>query len=618
MKAVVLSATMALSSFYGSIASFASDFEDDVRIESEKLDDNEEKNYETVSDLPEYYQSQLSEDGSMRLYNIVDLSINVNNHDDLSWLTKCEGLQRLEICLTEQIDPEILACLMDTRLVNLEITCGNKVYFDNEEDAKLYFMKHDNCKVNYTFESLEWTKDTRYNVIEFKDIELTDEMFAFLTTLHGLDEITINGLTISKDTDLSWISENCRTVEKVVLNDLKFKDGANSLDLYPLYRDLANKAEISVSTDTTNLEVDVEFFNQIESLWPIVKGNSEDICVLGNYNTPDYVYTRYDRGECLSELRLSHDWIYKYKALPEISKNISISFEDSISEKIKGCDLPIYLSKEEINDLLEKYNLNLSQDELNELNEVNKKLDSIVNELGIREDDTDQQKLDKVLFYVCNRYNYDGNAEFYPTNDGVLSQIIEKPINMEITSWRWYYVEIKDNKTYIYNDDLELEDVFNNDSNAITRSDYAIITCALLRRVGVEAYSVDEDNLVKIGDYYYGVTPSRIDRDKSLRELANVRNSQYYMFDPYSEEIKAPANIELIPIPEEEKKEEKTIEDYYRDVYFLACAMPALGFLGGFIGRKAYDYIIKKKEEDSSTLDNSEDVKKLVKKNEDN
>ena len=46
MKAVVLSATMALSSLYGSIDSFASDFEDDVRIESEKLDDNEEKNYE--------------------------------------------------------------------------------------------------------------------------------------------------------------------------------------------------------------------------------------------------------------------------------------------------------------------------------------------------------------------------------------------------------------------------------------------------------------------------------------------------------------------------------------------------------------------------------------------
>ena len=135
---------------------------------------------------------------------------------------------------------------------------------------------------------------------------------------------------------------------------------------------------------------------------------------------------------------------------------------------------------------------------------------------------------------------------------------------MEITEWLGRYVEIKDNKTYIYNNDLELVDAFNNDSNGIHSSDYAIITCTLLRRVGVEAYSVGDDNLVKIGDYYYGVNPSMIDiLTQSLTEYADLRNTKYYMFDPYSEEIKAPANVELVPIPEDKRPYEYKVNSNF-------------------------------------------------------
>ena len=77
---------MTLSSLYASMNSFASNVEDNVRIERGKLANIDEKTYKTMSDL--------------------------------SWITECKNLLELSIRLIKQINPETLS-LMDIKFYDL-------------------------------------------------------------------------------------------------------------------------------------------------------------------------------------------------------------------------------------------------------------------------------------------------------------------------------------------------------------------------------------------------------------------------------------------------------------------------------------------------------------------
>lgn len=135
--------------------------------------------------------------------------------------------------------------------------------------------------------------------------------------------------------------------------------------------------------------------------------------------------------------------------------------------------------------------LDKKKDIMDEICSVNNKLDKIVDSLRVLPDDTDQEKLDKILIYVLDCLAYD-----------------QKLINSKYT----YILGYKHYERGLLYSSLE-------DSKNAICGNYASLVSALAKRVGLKCIYLQNDNhawnVVKVDDVYYGVDATFLDCEYS-------------------------------------------------------------------------------------------------------
>lgn len=86
----------------------------------------------TIKDLPKFYRTQLNRlfQDSCFLKDILYLEIEINNSDDITWISECTSLRHLKISLIEEIDENKMLYLSNLNSLNvLEIYSLDKPYY---------------------------------------------------------------------------------------------------------------------------------------------------------------------------------------------------------------------------------------------------------------------------------------------------------------------------------------------------------------------------------------------------------------------------------------------------------------------------------------------------------
>jgi hypothetical protein len=230
---------------------------------------------------------------------------------------------------------------------------------------------------------------------------------------------------------------------------------------------------------------------------------------------------------------------------------------DSLSLNGKPYDIAIYFSSDII-DELKSNGVTIIADNLQKIEDIDRQIDDIVTSLNVDENATEQEKLNAVLTYVLTEFSYD------PEIADLLAR------GEEHDSSAFY-------------EEGALDAAMTNETQIC--GNYAAMTTALLRRLGVEVYSLTSTehdsvnhawNAVKIGDYYYFVDACWLDNDYTPEYFANnytrvIGNLTWYLVDPTdANEIDSsgmhdmqyiPYGLEIQEIPDEIEDEVK-----YRNV----------------------------------------------------
>lgn len=173
-----------------------------------------------------------------------------------------------------------------------------------------------------------------------------------------------------------------------------------------------------------------------------------------------------------------------------------LSYLDSLTIVGDAYDIPVYISTDDINKLKSSgVNVNIvdldRNDISNDVENINSKIDNIVSNLNIDDNMSEQDKLNVILTYILTEYSYDEEV-----SDSLSSG-----------------TEITDETHEKFYGDGELTGNFLNDTQIC--GNYAAMTSALCKRVGIDSYNLISDNhawnAVKIGDYYYYVDSTWLD-----------------------------------------------------------------------------------------------------------
>lgn len=176
-----------------------------------------------------------------------------------------------------------------------------------------------------------------------------------------------------------------------------------------------------------------------------------------------------------------------------------LSYLDSLTIVGDAYDIPVYISTDDINKLKSSgVNVNIvdldRNDISNDVENINSKIDNIVSNLNIDDNMSEQDKLNVILTYILTEYSYDEEV-----SDSLSSG-----------------TEITDETHEKFYGDGELTGNFLNDTQIC--GNYAAMTSALCKRVGIDSYNLISDNhawnAVKIGDYYYYVDSTWLDGQK--------------------------------------------------------------------------------------------------------
>lgn len=264
-----------------------------------------------------------------------------------------------------------------------------------------------------------------------------------------------------------------------------------------------------------------------------------------------------------------------------------------------------------------------TDDFLKKLESVNFKIDEIVETLDIKETDSEQEKLNKILIYVLENCIYDPNIK-NNTSDDILS----------------------------FYEGGKLYGALEKDTQIC--GNYSALVCALCKRVNLKAnYIVDNNhawNLVKINNQEYFVDSTWLDDEyfvtqtklqdpegnsndyiyKKVSALDLLKNRDYdslkmawYMVDPYNFSYidqdgthitdNIPSYIKVTPaLKENENKNDDTvivkIKDKNQHKVFQISIAVLIGILGGIpTGIIVKNKIINKEKNKVKTLKNSRD-----------
>lgn len=369
---------------------------------------------------------------------------------------------------------------------------------------------------------------------------------------------------------------------------LTLREDAESLDFLKYCKNATNLTLYGMVNDTTILQTMPDLPN-IKTLYLATTINDSDL----GLETPDNLTVNSRDFAFLNKMTNLEDLeIYGYSVEPGVIENLSslkrlsiytdgnydldfskLTFLDELSFRHEQ----IYTIAKDLT--LEDYQtltnsgvkIDFNEYELQKFHEINKKLDNIIDEIGIAKESTEQEKLDAILIYVLDNLEYDEEVAQFIANN----------------------VEHRDLSISFYEEGLLYGSL---EKETAICGNYAALVDALARRVDLPSYYARSHNhawnIVEVeGNSYYvdstwldgesnytkTTTEEVIDGKRcittsfiptSSQELIKDNNTEeleWYMADPtaYNDEEQheshdvnnVPTYIRLVPLVEENRFE---------------------------------------------------------------
>lgn len=417
-----------------------------------------------------------------------------------------------------------------------------------------YIKDEDNVIIddNYTDDKISMYRNANDNEI----LELDDSVRILLCNSlqkNINDKITVGDLrsltTLYFDietTDLSWLNY-CSNLEKLYIRGNAINN-LNSVIALDRVKHIILDSNYSNLIELKNLG----FLKHCKEL--------EVLSLRGDFKDIEILYTLKN----IKNLELCTNYDVDYRRLDFLERLIIGENIYSVAVKFSSDDLTYLEDKGVI------VNLGYDNSSLDKFNDINNKLDSIINSFNLSEDATDEKKINTVLIYVLSNLEYDQSVNLLESD------------------------QIDFNKYYL---DGLLYGVFEN--NLQICGNYSALISALLHRLGVDSYYIySKDhawNLVEVdGEYYYydstWLDGSGFSHDKIVNSddyIFGYKTNPSIMvdtisaFDPSYGESYKPLNFPLSIVEVRNNNQEEVIEGRIED--------------NNNIGNKLYDITIGNK-----------------------
>lgn len=459
--------------------------------DSETLLEEVQVRYETIGDLPEYYKVQLNKeyDDLDRLDELLDISINVSNSEDLSWLSSCINLLNLRVNLVENVDKNKLDVIGDLKkLHSLVISCVNDYCYETKEEyEEALAIFNSDPRFRMAVSAME--TDNGYYLSVVNDVSLNDISFDFLEELPNLVTLNLVDFRYTQGIDFSWLTKTS-SLRALTLDFSYYK----YLDLSPVLDVLPNLnlKDLTIHTNSCYItQEEIDFINKVTS---VMDYNSFSFM---GYNANSFRYKSKDDGYTLS--------VGFYDRIDFKSfKNLTcVDFS-----QIGIYNAATYLTQEDL-EYFKNNNIEVFVGDahtLEELEYIVILFDGITSSLKI-DGLSDKEQLDVVLQYIIENYSYDEDSKENGTD--------------------YYYGGAS---SYLYG---ALQ------GDKIICGNYAALLNALLYRLGLESYYIvslnHAWNLVRVDDCFYYVDSCWIDdEDNSFLYSTNYQEDyKWYMANPY-------------------------------------------------------------------------------------
>lgn len=292
-------------------------------------------------------------------------------------------------------------------------------------------------------------------------------------TKEELSKISSISVVLEDGVDYSYLNyltnvESIKFIDRLKNDKLDYIDGS------------IFKSGVDISFNSATAD-DIPIFN--EEKFPFLKDVSSfgtlTIGASNSYNTD---------GSFISNLNHINNLVLTIDENTNI-KSIDFSNIDSLEIIGEPYNVAMYLTSKDINDL-ENKGVSISYRNMDEFNEISSELDNIYSSLSIYDNETDKQKLDKILSYVLNKYTYDQKIQNYLDNGVEHSE-----------------------ETYKFYENGYLYGSLNKDTEIC--GNYAAMVTALCNRANIDSYFLSSKNhawnAVLLGDYYYYVDSTWMD-----------------------------------------------------------------------------------------------------------
>lgn len=266
--------------------------------------------------------------------------------------------------------------------------------------------------------------------------------------------------------------------------------------------------------------------------------NLTKLTILSNWIDTDFLES-FDNIEELSLYSSCANMNIDYSKLSNLKKIDLSGFENyTLAIELTNSDLE-YFDNNGIEVVLE------NESDRSKIIEINNKLDSMLNEIGINSNDTDIEKLRKISLYVIDNLEYDWDVAMCLEDE------------MDVDPVHFYQ------DGFLYG---ALEE------NSQVCGNYSALLHALGKRAGLEVYDVSSEdhawNMVKLNDEYYVVDLTYIDNDKSAADLLinNQVDSLSYYLKTLDNESETDLGHLTLDVPEEVIQKNKVYEKKYKTV----------------------------------------------------
>ncbi len=323
------------------------------------------------------------------------------------------------------------------------------------------------------------------NVYEVEyDIDLPDDYLPISSSNHNLEELShVEKVTITPEVaDLSAVNY-MTNVEEITIDaqNVPF-DMYKTIDGKVFNKPVVVKISGRASLGQYFNEQNYGFLKDIPEITKLVIGDDCDTLVIDN-----------DFLNSLTNVRNLEINVNEYSNF----NCGNLTFLDSLYIKGLPYDVAVYVSNEDIENL-KQAGVDVDGNNMHETIDINNKIDEIAKSLDITDDMSDKEKLNKVISWILNNYQYDPEIAAYNENN----------IFIPFLKYAPFY-----GKGFLYGS-------LNGETQIC--GNYAAMANVLLDRVGIESYMIyslnHAWNIVKVDGEYYALDTTILDQFKVIKK----------------------------------------------------------------------------------------------------